>query len=62
MIHRHGATCVDRGELSCDDDSGDGSAGRLEEILEPGIHHYIVDGWGDSNAGEYFFQVTTSEI
>lgn len=61
VLHRHGAMCVDRGELACDDDSGDGSAGRLEEILEAGTHHFIVDGWGDSSVGEYFLQVTTSE-
>lgn len=61
VLHLHGASCLDRGELRCDDDSGDGSAGRIEEILEAGTHHFIVDGWGDSSVGDYFFQVTTSE-
>lgn len=59
VIHRHGPICTNRSELACDDDSGDGAAGRLEELLEAGVHHYVVDGWGDSNVGEYFFQVTT---
>ncbi len=57
VVHRHLGMCESSGEESCNDDGGDRSASVLDEILDPGLHYYIVDGWGDFSSGEYFFEV-----
>lgn len=47
---------------SCDDDSLFGSNSRLQsERLKPGTHFYIVDGFSDSNSGEYVFEVLVDD-
>lgn len=46
-------------------DNCDDAVGRtgpiLDEVLEPGTYYYAVDGWRDTNAGFYTFDVTVTE-
>ena len=42
----------------CNDDGGQGNTNsRLTELLDPGAYYYVVDGFNDSNAGNYLFEV-----
>lgn len=61
VLHRHEDACVSMGEEACDDDGGEGRTSVLDEVLDPGTYFYIVDGWGSTNAGEYFFEVAVSD-
>jgi hypothetical protein len=52
------SSCKSQDEAMCNDDSGQGRNSRLSELLDPGAYYYIVDGFNDSNAGNYLFEVT----
>ena len=60
VLHLHTDMCQTLMEESCDDDSGELSASRLDRTLDPGTHFFIVDGWGTGRAGEYYFEVSVS--
>jgi len=61
VLHRHAGACASGGEAACDDDGGELSSSLLDEELDPGTYYYIVDGWGASNNGEYFFEVLVTD-
>ncbi|MEM9073946.1 MAG: putative metal-binding motif-containing protein [Myxococcota bacterium] len=61
VLHRHVDSCASEGEATCDDDGGEASTSLLDEELDPGTYFYIVDGWGSTNNGEYFFEVQISD-
>jgi hypothetical protein len=61
VLHMHTDECVSMEEEACNDDGGEGSASRIERVINPGTHYFIVDGWGDGRAGEYFFEVTLTD-
>ena len=48
------SVCVPEAEAACNDDNGlGGTDSQLEEMLEPGTHYYVVDGFSESNDGRY---------
>ncbi len=49
--------CTDGVDLYCDDDGGEGSASAIDQMFDPGTYYFVVDGYGSSSAGEYFFEV-----
>jgi hypothetical protein len=57
VLHLHTGSCASGAEIACDDDGSDGSASFLERVLEPGMHFFVVDGFGMSSAGDYVFEV-----
>lgn len=57
VLHLHTGSCASGAEVACDDDGADGSTSFLERVLEPGIHFFVVDGFGMSSAGDYVFEV-----
>ncbi len=61
VLHLHTNECVSMEEEACNDDGGEGAASRIERVINPGTHYFIVDGWGDSRAGDYFFEVTLTD-
>lgn len=60
VLHIHRDACVSRGELACDDDSGDGSASFIDRTLDAGTYYVVVDGRGMVSRGEYFLEVLVS--
>ena len=61
VLHLHTDECVSMEEEACDDDGGELSASRIERILDPGTHYFIVDGWGATRAGDYLFEVVVED-
>jgi len=61
VLHMHTSECVTLEEEVCNDDGGEGSTSRIERTLNAGTHYFIVDGWSDGRAGDYFFEVTVSD-
>lgn len=57
VLHLHGATCTDRGELFCDDDGGEGATSLIDQTLDPGTYHIVVDGFSSGSAGNYLLEV-----
>lgn len=53
--------CDSDQESSCDDDSGPGNNSELDEVLPPGDHYYVIDGFGLESAGEYVLNVEVSD-
>ncbi len=49
------ASC--RSELACDDDSAGAGDSLIDRVLEPGTYHFVVDAYGSSSFGDYFFEV-----
>jgi len=54
-------TCDAEQENSCDDDEGVGNNSELDEVLEPGVHYYVVDGFGLDSSGKYVLNVEISD-
>jgi hypothetical protein len=55
------ASCQSKLETVCNDDGGQGDHNSLlGELLDPGSYYYVVDGFNDSNAGKYLFEVTVA--
>ena len=61
VLHLHTGMCATGEEEACDDDGGELSASRLDRVLAPGTHYFIVDGWGATRAGDYLFEVVVSD-
>jgi hypothetical protein len=62
VLHLHRTSCVDRGEIACNDDMGGGSStSALDRELDPGTYYYVVDGFGSASAGDYIFEVIVSD-
>jgi hypothetical protein len=61
VLALHSATCRSGSEIACDDDGGSGSASLLDRVLEPGMHFFVVDGFGMGNAGSYVFEVQVTD-
>jgi len=53
--------CPPEKEAACDDDGAGGAGSQLSEVLDPGTYYYIVDGYGESNAGSYIFAVAVMD-
>lgn len=58
VLHIHSTMCVSSGDLYCDDNGGDGATSRIDEVLAPGTHFIIVDGFGSASAGAYVLDVS----
>ncbi len=54
-------TCESFEDKACNDDGGPGHAAVLEEVLDAGIHYFIVDGFSMGNAGRYVLDVAVEE-
>jgi hypothetical protein len=55
------SSCQSGMEAACNDDSGQSDHNSLlSELLPAGSYYYIVDGFGDVNAGKYLFAVTVT--
>jgi hypothetical protein len=50
--------CESGNEAVCSDDAGASGVSLLDEILAPGTYYYVVDGFGEGNAG--LFQLELS--
>ncbi len=62
VLHAHESACASGAERYCDDDGADGSRTSLiDRTLTPGTWYFVVDGWGSSSAGAYFFEVTVTD-
>jgi hypothetical protein len=48
-------------EAACDDNSGEGTRSLLDVTLNAGTYYFIVDGWGTDSAGDYVFELFTSD-
>lgn len=53
--------CAGGGELVCNDDGGGSSTSFIDRTFGAGTYFIVVDGFGMSESGEYFLQVTVSD-
>ena len=57
VLYRYGAVCGASSRACNDDDPAGGTgASLLEEVLPPGVHHYIVDGRNGATGGAYVLE------
>jgi len=61
VLHLHTGSCTTRMETLCDDDGGELSASLIDRELNAGTHFFVVDGWGDANAGDYVFEIVVTD-
>jgi hypothetical protein len=56
---RGAGSCVSLEEDVCSDDASSGDTNSfLDEMLEAGVHYYVVDGFNETSEGPYVFSIT----